>query len=937
VGVTNLKRFLSRFIIFVIIVALAQAGLVAQVAAVPTLPPGFALKDMPSGQATQPLTDFAMLPDGSYFSTGKNGQVSWVSATGAAKTIANLPVMQIQDLGLTTLTLSQNYATSKQVYIARTMPSSGLQFGMTRVSAFTISGTPEPTALTNERAIFDLPAGSDVHATTGIVVAGDGTLWISVGDSSDFRVMDPQALRSLDVNQGYGKLLHIQPDGKGVANNPFYDTAAPSSWKSRVYASGFRSPFRFSLDPASGAPILGDVGWNTWEEVNLIRPGASYGWPCWEGDGPTASYRDLPGCAGTSSAKPLFTYIHGTMGSSITGGVVYTGSSYPAAYRGAYFFGDYGSKRLYTLTYNAQGQLTRAPEANGFGTDIGGPVKFGTAANGDIIYADIYTGTLKRLIYSAGNRAPVAQATTTTNAATRTVAFDGSGSTDLDGDSLTYKWDFGDGTTGTGINATHTYAAPGTTPLTAKLTVTDIQGAQGTTNITVVPANNAPNLTLTTPPAGTTYKVGDTVNLSAQATDPEDGNVSVRWQVVLVHCSAGYCHDHPGESSTGATFSRVFDDHGDDTRLEITAIASDHYGVTTRKKYTAIPRLRTLTINSNVPTAVTINGIARQTAQITAGAKVSLTAPQVASDNVATFDRWSDGAPATRQITMPDADQSLGVTYLTPIDRRHATDAALRTTLGAPTAPEAGDATLRYRDFALGRAYWTPRSGVHEVHGSILGTYLAQGGHIRYGEPTTDESTTPDQNGRYNHFYGTPETNATSIYWTPATGAQTVYGDIRQLWASMGWEASTHGYPKTSEQPTPNGRGRYNDFQNGGIYWLPGVGARSVHGSIYQKWAQYGWEGGVLGFPLTNETPTPDQIGRYNQFEGGSIYWHPNIGAFEIHGAIRQRWIALGWEQSYLGYPTSDELDIWGGKISRFQNGYITWNASNGQVIDARY
>ena len=69
------------------------------------------------------------------------------------------------------------------------------------------------------------------------------------------------------------------------------------------------------------------------------------------------------------------------------------------------------------------------------------------------------------------------------------------------------------------------------------------------------------------------------------------------------------------------------------------------------------------------------------------------------------------------------------------------------------------------------------------------------------------------------------------------------------------------------------------DFQGGSIYWSPATGAFEVHGLIRVKWAQLGGEREFLGFPLTDELGTPDGIGRFNHFEGGSIYWTPETGA----------------------------------------------------------
>lgn len=922
------RAVLRALVVLALLVSATLVGSAGPAAAAPALPAGFAVRDLPSGQEAL-LTDFAFAPDGSWFTTGKDGRVAWVSAAGVPRTLASLAVVSDADLGLTGIAVAADYATSRRIFTARSVTVSGQN--LMRLSSWTVAGTPEPTALAAERVIWDVPVDAAVHGMTSLVPAADGSLWVTIGDAADFRFADPRSLRALDVDDARGKLLHVQADGRGVPGNPYYDPANPNSWRSRVYASGFRSPFRMSLDPASGAPVVGDVGWNTWEEIDIVRPGGSYGWPCWEGDTRTPGFADMPACQGVANSAPLWTYQHGPAGTSVTGGVVYTGASYPEQYRGAYFFGDYASQRVYTLRYDAQGNLVRAPEAAGFGSENGLPVKFASATNGDIVYADIGGSVLKRLVYVPGNRPPTAEITVTNVPATRTVTFDGSASTDLDGDLLSYSWDFGDGTSAPGARVSRTYGA-GSTRVTARLTVTDQQGATGTATVDLQPANGAPVLTLTAPAADRRFAVGEQVQATATATDAEDGVLPVTWSVTLVHCSGGYCHQHPGESFTGATFARPFDDHGDDTRLEVTASARDSSGALVQRTFVAVPRQRLLTVAASTPSAITVNGTARAGSLVTVGATVSVIAPVVATDGVASFESWADGAPRSRTLVMPDRDLTVSATYLTPIDRRYAGDAAVRGVLGAATAPEAGDDVLRYRTYAGGRLYWTPAAGVHEVHGLILATYLADGGHLRYGEPLTDEVTTPDGIGRYNQFAAL----GTSIYWSPATGARAVYGQIRDLWGALGWELGTHGYPRSSELTTPNGRGRYNDFQNGGIYWLPGVGARSVLGEIYKSWARTGWEGGRLGFPITNETPTPDGRGRYNHFERGSVYWTPQTGAHVVEGAIRDRWAALGWERSYLGYPTSDEYAVPGGRRTDFQGGSVTWTAATGQVVDRR-
>jgi len=112
--------------------------------------------------------------------------------------------------------------------------------------------------------------------------------------------------------------------------------------------------------------------------------------------------------------------------------------------------------------------------------------------------------------------------------------------------------------------------------------------------------------------------------------------------------------------------------------------------------------------------------------------------------------------------------------------------------------------------------------------------------------------------------------------------------------------------------------------------------------AIDQKYAELGGPGGFLGTPTGDETGTPDGVGRFRHFQGGSIYWTPDTGAHEVHGAIRDKWASLGWERSYLGYPITDEHDCGSGRCSDFQNGTISWTPQGGSqdipqtfVVDA--
>lgn len=110
-----------------------------------------------------------------------------------------------------------------------------------------------------------------------------------------------------------------------------------------------------------------------------------------------------------------------------------------------------------------------------------------------------------------------------------------------------------------------------------------------------------------------------------------------------------------------------------------------------------------------------------------------------------------------------------------------------------------------------------------EIHGDIYKKWQALGG-IRWGKPDTDESPCADSVGRYNHF----NNGGATIMWSPQSGANGVWGDIRKRWAELGWERSYLGYPTSDEVDFPDG-GRVNSFQHGGIYWWPDTGAIDVN------------------------------------------------------------------------------------------------------------
>ena len=155
-------------------------------------------------------------------------------------------------------------------------------------------------------------------------------------------------------------------------------------------------------------------------------------------------------------------------------------------------------------------------------------------------------------------------------------------------------------------------------------------------------------------------------------------------------------------------------------------------------------------------------------------------------------------------------------------------------------------------------------------------------------------------------------------------------GAINAKYTSLGGPGGFLGAPTIAHAKTPNGKGWYRHYVGGSIYWSAPTGAYEVHGLIRDKWATLGWENSFLGFPISDETVGGNN-GRFSKFQGGVIYWTPSTGAHEVHGAILTRYQQLGAEKSFLGYPVSDELAGAGQtRISNFQHGQIAWSPAIG-------
>jgi hypothetical protein len=203
---------------------------------------------------------------------------------------------------------------------------------------------------------------------------------------------------------------------------------------------------------------------------------------------------------------------------------------------------------------------------------------------------------------------------------------------------------------------------------------------------------------------------------------------------------------------------------------------------------------------------------------------------------------------------------------------------------------------------------------------AIASKYQSLGGPNGFLGPVyLSERAAPGGRGRYEIY------TAGRIYWTSATGAWEVHGSILNLWAQYGASTSPHGYPTSDVSTTGDGRARYSNFERGRIYrWAQGT--FEVHGAIFDKFRALGSAtGSPLGYPTSNEQASLDGRSLYSNFEHGRIYVRYGAPTVEIHGAVFAKHEALGGVQGAYGYPTTDERRTSDGRAvySDFERGRI--------------
>lgn len=659
-----------------------------------TLPANFS--DALIDQLASP-TALQFTPDGRLLVANQQGQLRVVvNGTDMLTTPAlNLSAQLCTDSerGLMGIAVDPAFASNNFIYLYYTFRKHGVCSSGTstdpvnRVSRFTLGSNNVVVAGSELVLIDNIRSTGGNHNGGDLQFGKDGYLYVSIGDAGcDYA--DPTRCAgnndaSRDNHMLLGKILRIRTDGSAPPDNPYLGsdsdvcrlTGGTTAGRRcrETYASGLRNPFRIAFDSnAAGTRFfINDVGQGTWEEIDQGQAGADYGWNIREGHCANGSTTDCGTVAGLTN--PIFDYGRTTGCASITAGAFVPNGLWPSTYDGGYLYADYVCGKIFLLKPSG-GSWVSSQFATG--SDVIS-MTFGPYNGGRALFYTTFSdnGQVRRITFTGSgstNQPPVAVASATPRSgpAPLLVSFDGSQSSDPNaGDTLTYSWNFGDGSAlGSGATTTHSYASTGV--FNATLTVRDQLGASSTpVTMQIQVGNTAPVPTIATPAAGTQFRVGQTLTLSGSASDAQDGTLpasSLSWTVLRHHDT----HFHPYLAPTSGNNITVTAPPPEDLAgtessfLEVQLTATDSQGLTATTTrivephtvdvtFASAPQGRTLTLNG---TAI----VAPTTVVSWEGYALNVDAP---AQTGYTFVSWSDGGARAHTITTPAAPATYTATF----------------------------------------------------------------------------------------------------------------------------------------------------------------------------------------------------------------------------------------------------------------------------------
>ncbi|HEX6572329.1 MAG TPA: PQQ-dependent sugar dehydrogenase [Steroidobacteraceae bacterium] len=323
------------------------------------------------------------------------------AGVSAARTFVDVSsrVTTATEAGLLGMAFHPGYPSNPRVYLSYTTTIGGDLFS--RISEFRTTDGGATLAADTERVLLTVAQPATNHNGGHVAFGPDGLFYIGFGDGGGGGDPSEPIGNGQKLTTLLGKMLRIDVDGTtgaapyGIPPGNPHATSAPCDDGEgtepcpEIYAYGFRNPWRWSFDRATGELWVGDVGQAEREEVDRVVVDGNYGWRCFEG---TLSFNPDCGPNADVALPPIVEYDHDA-GRAITGGYVYRGSALPAL-RGEYVFGDFVSGRLWRIPHTATPtRVVAAPQGVATGLAI---ASFAEDVGGELYVVD-YGGALHRV------------------------------------------------------------------------------------------------------------------------------------------------------------------------------------------------------------------------------------------------------------------------------------------------------------------------------------------------------------------------------------------------------------------------------------------------------------------------------------------------------------------------------------------------------------
>jgi uncharacterized repeat protein (TIGR03806 family) len=288
--------------------------------------------------------------------------------------------------GLLSIAFHPGWATNHTAFLSYTI-GNGVNISNSVISRIKSSDNNQTLDLsTEEKTFLTLAQPFDNHNGGNMQFGPDGFLYIGFGDGGSG--YDPMG-NGQNTNTLLAKMLRIDAGPTGPygipADNPFKNGGG----KPEIFAYGLRNPWRWSFDKATGDLWVGDVGQDTWEEVDKVKLGGNYGWSDREGFVCTPSKPDP--CP--QHEDPIIAYPHQNGDKSVTGGYVYRGSAIPEL-QGTYIFADYASGHIYSIVYDSN----NVASINLLTTAGAAISSFGQGNDGELYVVGYDTGKIYKIV-----------------------------------------------------------------------------------------------------------------------------------------------------------------------------------------------------------------------------------------------------------------------------------------------------------------------------------------------------------------------------------------------------------------------------------------------------------------------------------------------------------------------------------------------------------